>query len=80
MPRWMTLTQYYGLIQALPKYATPPTGVRLQLMVQAHLQKAKILAKEGRFDDAQAELKEYKKSKSDTESEELVGHARSTMV
>ncbi|WWC87303.1 uncharacterized protein L201_002191 [Kwoniella dendrophila CBS 6074] len=38
---------------------------------QAHLQKAKILAKEGNFEKAQSELKAYGKSKSDTESEEL---------
>ncbi|WVQ97716.1 hypothetical protein IAU59_004830 [Kwoniella sp. CBS 9459] len=38
---------------------------------QAHLQKAKILAKEGDFEKAQSELKVYGKSKSDTESSEL---------
>ncbi|WVR04336.1 hypothetical protein IAU60_001336 [Kwoniella sp. DSM 27419] len=38
---------------------------------QAHLQKAKILTKEGEFDKAQSELKAYGKSKSDTESSEL---------
>ncbi|WWC67535.1 uncharacterized protein I206_101444 [Kwoniella pini CBS 10737] len=38
---------------------------------QAHLQKAKILAKEGEFEKAQSELKAYGKSKVDTESEEL---------
>ena len=41
-------------------------------MVQAHYQKAKILAKEGRFDDAQAELKVYAKTKADPEVEDLV--------
>ncbi|WVQ68839.1 uncharacterized protein L199_007048 [Kwoniella botswanensis] len=39
---------------------------------QAHLQKAKILAKEGDFEKAQSELKAYGKSKSDNESEELI--------
>lgn len=43
------------------------------LTSQAHLQKAKILTKEGRFEDARSELKEYRKSKQDAESEELVG-------
>ncbi|WVQ83932.1 hypothetical protein IAT38_006076 [Cryptococcus sp. DSM 104549] len=38
---------------------------------QAHLQKAKILAKEGQFQEAQSELKAYGKSKSDPEAEEL---------
>ncbi|KAK1926612.1 putative Co-chaperone [Papiliotrema laurentii] len=38
---------------------------------QAHWQKAKILAKEGRFDEAQAELKQYSKSKVDSEAEDL---------
>ncbi|WRT65155.1 uncharacterized protein IL334_002098 [Kwoniella shivajii] len=39
---------------------------------QAHLQKAKILAKEGEFEKAQSELKAYGKSKSDNDSTELV--------
>lgn len=40
--------------------------------VQAHLQKAKILAKEGDFSAAQSELQAYGKSKKDVEAEELV--------
>ncbi|GFZ49009.1 hypothetical protein JCM24511_06758 [Saitozyma sp. JCM 24511] len=39
--------------------------------VQAHLQKAKILAKEGDFSAAQSELQAYGKSKKDVEAEEL---------
>ena len=39
---------------------------------QAHYQKAKILAKEGDFDQAGRELKAFGKSKSDPEAEELV--------
>jgi len=39
---------------------------------QAHYQKAKILAKEGDFDQAGKELKAFGKSKSDPEAEELV--------
>ncbi|KAK4685242.1 hypothetical protein P7C73_g4911, partial [Tremellales sp. Uapishka_1] len=38
---------------------------------QAHLQKAKILAKEGQFEKAQAELKAFGKTKSDPEATEL---------
>ena len=39
---------------------------------QAHFQKAKILAKQGEFDAAQAELKAFSKSKSDGAADELV--------
>ncbi|ODN75197.1 hypothetical protein L202_06395 [Cryptococcus amylolentus CBS 6039] len=39
---------------------------------QAHFQKAKILAKEGEFTQAQAELKVFGKSKSDPEADELL--------
>ena len=47
-------------------------GDASQNFVQAHLQKAKILAKEGDFSAAQSELKAYGKSKKDAEAEELV--------
>jgi DnaJ family protein C protein 3 len=39
---------------------------------QAHLQRSKILAKEGEFDKAQSELKAYGKSKQDPEADLLV--------
>ncbi|WWD21936.1 hypothetical protein CI109_106424 [Kwoniella shandongensis] len=39
---------------------------------QAHLQKAKILAKEGEFEKSKSELKAYGKSKKDVESDELL--------
>lgn len=72
MQRWMISTRYcvsirHSLRQVVRRSKWPRANVP-----QAHLQKGRILAKEGQFEKAAEELRAYRQTKADAESEELV--------